>query len=82
MATENVNDGKVLDAIDTVDTKLKQLQSLLMMTYGEAQDSFESMNEDLRGNFMWACHDMVTDCIGLLEIVWSAKSKAVEVSHG
>lgn len=69
---------KVGDALETIDTKLAQLQALLMMTFGEAQDSFDSMNDTLRGNFMWACHNLVEDCQSLLKTVTVRK----EVSHG
>lgn len=50
------------DALDVVDTKLLQLHAMLMMTFGEAQSSFDNMGDELRGNFMWACSDIADDC--------------------
>jgi len=65
MATETVNDEHAGDAFDTLTAKLAQVQSMLMMTYGEASESFNSMNEQLRDNYLWACESMVRDCVAL-----------------
>lgn len=65
MATETVNDEQAGDAFDTLTSKLAQVQSMLMMTYGVASESFNSMNEQLRDNYLWACESMVSDCMAL-----------------
>lgn len=49
------------DAQNTADILVAKLHAMLMMTYGEAGDSFRSMNDELQDNYMWACAGMVTD---------------------
>ena len=65
MADENVSEEQATDAFDMLTAKLAQLQSMLHMTYGNAHDAFESMDGKLRENYLWACTDMVNECIGL-----------------
>ena len=65
MASENVNDEQAGDAFDTLTAKLAQLQAMLNMTYGNASETFNEMNERLRDNYLWACDGLVDDCIGL-----------------
>ncbi len=70
MATKNVTPGAATPTThDTTRDKLcllsgrtRQLHALLMMTYGEAADSFGSLNAEDRENYLWACADMANDC--------------------
>lgn len=64
MAIDTVKQD-VRNACDSLDRKLAQLHAMLIMTYGDAQESFESMNDDLRGNYMWACSDLAEQCKAL-----------------
>ena len=64
MADENVTlDAQ--DVYDRLDNKLKHLESMLMMTYGNARESFDAMNDRLRDNYLWACGDAVHECLVL-----------------
>jgi hypothetical protein len=88
MATKNVPDDDRGDAndrcrdYDLLATKLAQLQSMLMMTYGGARETFDSMNDDLRDSYLWACADMVDECIGLNDMVgFVVRPGQAEVSH-
>lgn len=49
------------DAQSSADILVAKLHALMMMTYGEAGESFRSMNDELQDNYMWACAGMVTD---------------------
>lgn len=69
MATETVNEVDSMDLHTQLSAKLGQLQALMMMTYGEARESIDSMNETLRDNYFWACSDMVGDCIKLTDSI-------------
>lgn len=67
MAAENITLPDATAAHSQLTAKLAQLQALLMMTYGEARESIESMNDVLRDNYFWACSDMANDCLKLAE---------------
>ena len=54
---------------DTLTKKLAQLQAMLLMTYGEARESFSYMNDALQDNFLWACSDMADECLTLSRTV-------------
>ena len=53
------------DAHDELTKKLLQLQALLAATCGDAQRAFDGLSDELKGNYMWACVDMVGDCLTL-----------------
>lgn len=67
MATENINQTDARDTHTSLTAKLAQLQALLMMTFGEARESIDNMNEKLRDNYFWACSDMANDCLKLAD---------------
>lgn len=56
-----------LDVIDQLSMKLAQLEAMLCLTYGASREGFESMAENHRDNFMWACSTMVDECKDLCE---------------
>lgn len=82
MAIENIPHGrsalaceKAIQRTQTVDAydvynklsaKLVQLTAMIEMTYGNARQTFESMNDTTRDNYMWSCGDMANDCQNLL----------------
>ena len=51
-----------INAIDALIEKTAQLQALLEMTYGEAREAFDNMTDELRGNFLWTCSRLASDC--------------------
>lgn len=73
MATEDVTpiDGSPRTKRDSFSVrmdmgkKLSQLEALLEMTYCDASEEFNAMDDRLRDNYLWACSDMVKDCIEL-----------------
>ena len=67
MANETVSDEVAGAAFDALHAKLKQLQAMLLMTYGEANESFSSMNKEMRDNYLWACENMAGDCVTLTQ---------------
>ena len=71
MATDNVSQD-VRDDCNRLTRKLSQLEAVLHGTYGESQESFDSMGDDLRGNYMWACADLAGDCKALAEKISTA----------
>lgn len=66
MAIDTVNQNDAQANYDILAKKLAQLHAMLMMTYGEALETLESMNETLRDNYLSACSDMAEDCGKLL----------------
>lgn len=71
MASETVPDGQLPKderaTYEALHGKLLQLQSLLVMTCGEAGEALRSMNDELRDNYMMACADMARDCAMLTQ---------------
>jgi hypothetical protein len=42
---------------------------MLFMTYGDAEEAFSGMNDELKDNFMWACSDIADECFALSETI-------------
>ena len=89
MADETVTQDDI-DTRDLLSKKLVQLHAMLMMTYGNARETIDSMSEDLRDSYFWACADMAKDCIelnGLMGLVLRpsppklASTNQADVSH-
>lgn len=51
----------ISDQFDNANTLAAKLHALLMMTYGEAGESFRSMNDKLQDDYLWACAGMATE---------------------
>jgi hypothetical protein len=49
------------DALDVLENKLTQLQSLLHCCYGDEQELFEAIGARHRGNLMWIAADLVAE---------------------
>ncbi len=54
--------GNVTDRLNDLDQKLAQLEAILVMTHGDAGESFRSMSDDLQDNFLWTCRTLASDC--------------------
>lgn len=61
MATLNPTPADGIDLLDALQSKCAQLESLLLMTCGEASLAFNSMNDELRDNYLWHLSDMASD---------------------
>lgn len=59
----------VMSANDRLIFKLCTLESLLSNTYGDAQESFLNLRNDLIDNYLGHCGDLVTECKELAELV-------------
>lgn len=57
----------ITEQFDLLLTKLAQLEALLTATYGNSGESFDSMSELKRDNYLWACTDMAGDCAALAQ---------------
>lgn len=50
-----------------IQNRLYQLRGMLSLTYGEGDELLQSLNDDLRQGFMWACADLLDEVITLQE---------------
>ena len=55
------------DALDILENKLSQLQSLLSCCYGDWSEWFDGIGERHRGNLMWLASDLADDVAGLAQ---------------
>lgn len=62
MATETLNPTA---AHDNLTAKLAQLKALLAMTFGGGAEAFNGLAEGVRDDYLWACSDLVGDCVNL-----------------
>lgn len=49
------------DPIDALARKSAQLFSMLITTYGEGFESFNSYNDEIKENYLWACSDLALE---------------------
>ena len=68
MAIDTVKQD-VRDECNNLTRKLAQLKAMLFMTYGDAEEAFSGMNDELKDNFMWACSDIADECFALSETI-------------
>lgn len=83
MATnESINSQKI-DLEDVVETKARQLRSLLFMTYGEQATGagFRGMSDQLQDAYMWACADIADDIVNALDKITTLKVEKAGVQH-
>ncbi|MFZ2387387.1 MAG: hypothetical protein WAW69_06235 [Polaromonas sp.] len=66
-------------AYNNLTKKLCQLEAMLAMSYGDARESLDEMNDSLRDHYYWACSDLARDCGNLLESI--PYPSCGEVSH-
>lgn len=57
------------DNYDTLTRKLCQLEAMLVLSYGDARQAIDEMNDSLRDHYYWACADMAKDCGNLLAAI-------------
>lgn len=77
--------GNVIDRLDDLNQKLAQLESVLVMTHGDAGESFRSMNDDLQDNYLWTCRTLASECKELASGLSATSVNAAarrEVAHG
>lgn len=60
MADLTVND--TLDRLDSLQQKLAHLDAMLLMTYGQAGETFRGMRDDVQDNFLWSCSVLASEC--------------------
>lgn len=80
MAIENVSQTSARETYNRIANKTRQLHAMLEMTYGGARETFDSMNDDLRDNYLWACAEQARECQELVDAL--PYPAAGEVSHG
>lgn len=81
MATDTVIQTSARDAYETLTKKLGQLEALLTMSYGDALESIDEMNDSLRQNYYWTCADLATDCGTLIAFLPWPEKDVMAVSH-
>ncbi len=76
MATLNPTPADSIVVLDALTEKLKKLHAMMIMTYGNAADAFNGLNDEHRDNYLWACATMVEESSALAE---SLRPAAVQV---
>lgn len=76
MATLNPTPADSMDVLDALTTKCAHLESLLCMTYGEAAQAFNSMNDEIRDNYLWHAAEMASE---IKELASSLRPATVQV---
>lgn len=67
MANENVSQRQAADAYNKLQSKLMQLNALLLVTYGESAEALNTLNNADRDAYMWACSDLASECSDLVD---------------
>lgn len=62
-------DACLLDVRILLEARIAQLESLLMVTYGEGGEAFRGLNDDLQDGFMWACSYLASEVRALHDVV-------------
>jgi hypothetical protein len=83
MATNESIRLQKIDLQDVVETKARQLRSLLFVTYGQDTSGreFRGMSHELQDAYMWACADMAHDIVKALEGISKLERKDKAVQH-
>jgi hypothetical protein len=63
------------DAVDVLENKLSQLQSLLSCCYGDGSDWFDAIGMRHRDNIMWIAADLASDAMRLLQMWQTAANE-------
>lgn len=72
LANVNVNQQEAgaipggIDLFDALSGKIQQLQAMVVLISGEGHETFDSMSEDLKTNYLWACETLVGECVSYL----------------
>lgn len=59
-----VTSGEVLDQLET---RIYQLSAMLTMICGGGFDTFNNWNDQIRGDYLWACSMMADECRELVK---------------
>jgi hypothetical protein len=81
MAKEAFHTVDARESYDALTLKLEQVRALLAMTFGEARDSFNNLEDIQQDHYMWACADMVKDCGDLLAAIPYPAAEVRDVQH-
>lgn len=76
MAATNHTKPTDLDLQNVIDEKSSQLRALLHHTYGNAGESFRSLNDELQDHYLWACAGMADEIVESLEELSNRKVSA------
>lgn len=57
------------NARDELSGKLAQLRAMLTVVSGSGFESFNEFNDELRGNYLWACATLATECEQLADSI-------------
>lgn len=52
---------------DQLSARLSQLSAMLIMTTGQGFEAFDSWNDEIKENYLWACSMLAKECLGLAE---------------
>lgn len=55
------------DVHDQLSARLSQLSAMLIMTTGTCFETFSSLNDKIREDYLWACSMLADECLGLAE---------------
>ncbi len=67
MADTNNTPVNTMGVIDALTEKLNKLHAMMIMTYGNAADAFNGLNDEHRDNYLWACASLVEESRALAE---------------
>lgn len=62
-------DADLFDVRTLLEARISQLESLLMVPYGECGPSFRGLNDDLQDSFMWTCSYLASEVRALHDVV-------------
>ena len=76
--TETLSNGGLMvnaacvpsDLAEDIDAKLAQLDAVLLMTHGNAGDSFRALRDDLQDNYLWS----VRESLAQITAIWKRYS--------
>ena len=87
MADTNANQSapapaSAFDTLEKLQRKLAQLTAILNSIYGGGFESFQSLNNTLQENILWACADLSEDCERMADSLTPTNVQLSEVQHG
>lgn len=60
-------DATTIDVHNQLSVRLSQLCAMLIMTTGEGFETFDSWNDKIKEDYLWACSMLAEECRGLTE---------------
>lgn len=62
---ESLNSDR--EKLELLARKLRYLESMLMMTWGNGGEAFRRYNEGIQDTYCWACHSLASECVSMVE---------------